>query len=161
LPVTGKSHMAANAFIGLAAGLGPFSLGGVVVAARLPDQLEILTPWAAHRTITHYAFVWGVLSVGFAAVPSYLWCPGCPSWVSEAVFGVAFGGFLHVLMDMFSKSGIPVWPGNVLAGKLYRTGSASEYLFLGAVCLICALVVAWSRPEFFSELEPVLQKLKN
>jgi membrane-bound metal-dependent hydrolase YbcI (DUF457 family) len=153
--------MAANAFIGLAAGLSPASLGGVVVAARLPDQLEIFTPWAAHRTVTHYAFVWGALSLGLAIVPSQFWCPGCPSWVSEMAFGVVFGGFLHILMDMFSKSGIPVWPGNILAGKIYRTGGVSEYLFLGGVGLVCVLLVAWRQPGFFAELTPVLRGLKN
>lgn len=157
----GKSHMAANAFIGLAAGLDPAALGGVVVAARLPDQLELFMPWVKHRTVTHYAFIWGIGSLLLAIVPSGLWCPGCAPWASGLAFGVVFGGFLHVLMDMFSKSGIPVWPGNVLAGRAYRTGKASEYIFLGAVCLLCAGGVWLRNPEFFAGAGGFLSKLTD
>lgn len=160
-PVTGKSHMAANAFIGLAAGLGPISLGGVVVAARLPDQLEIFMPWVKHRTVTHYAFIWGFFSLALVLVPVSLWCPGCSPWGSDLAFGVAFGGFLHVFMDMFSKSGIPVWPGNILAAKVYRTGETSEYLFLGGVCLACAGAVWVRDPEFFKGAGDILSKFLN
>lgn len=151
--------MAANAFIGLAAGLDPGALGGAVVAARLPDQLELFMPWVKHRTVTHYAFVWGIGSLLLAVVPASLWCPGCPLWGSGIAFGVFFGGFLHVLMDMFSKSGIPVWPGNILAGKAYRTGAASEYLFLGAVCFVCACAVGVRNPEFYTGALAFLSKL--
>jgi membrane-bound metal-dependent hydrolase YbcI (DUF457 family) len=157
--VTGKSHMAANAFIGLALGLDPGALGGAVVAARLPDQLEFFMPWVKHRTVTHYAFIWGLGALILAAVPAAIWCPGCPPWGGGVAFGVVFGGFLHVLMDMFSKSGIPVWPGNILAAKAYRTGAGSEYLFLGAVCLLCSVAVWFRNPEFFAEAHDFLSKL--
>lgn len=153
--------MAANAFIGLAAGLDPAALGGAVVAARLPDQLELFMPWVKHRTVTHYAFIWGLLAMLLAVVPAGLWCPGCPPWGGGLAFGVVFGGFLHVLMDMFSKSGIPVWPGNVLAGRVYRTGAVSEYLFLGAVCLICSVGIGLKNPEIFEQAAGFLSKLKG
>ncbi len=152
--------MAANAFIGLAAGLGPVSLAGAVMAARLPDQLEFFMPWVKHRTVTHYAFVWGVGALLLAVVPSSLWCPGCPPWGGELAFGVLFGGFLHILMDMFSKSGIPVWPDNILAGKVYRTGDASEYLFLGGVCLASLAVLLVREPELASAGWSLLSKFR-
>lgn len=122
------------------------------MAAKLPDQMESYLPFVKHRGATHIMFVWAALSLVLLAS---IWFPLLPLLGVGAVgmqvhwflFGVAFGGFLHILADFCSISGVPIFPGGKSHGmKWYRTGGASEYVGLAALIFICAVVYCFRDP---------------
>lgn len=147
--MTGKSHLAANGVICLALTTDPVIAAATVVCARLPDQAEKFLPGVKHRTLTHHLYFWAGLTCFFFLVPFDNLMTGMDPSLVKVFFGIFAGGFLHVVMDMFSKSGVPLYPGKVWGARVYTTGSYSEYLFLGVVILACLGVFLFRNPSYF------------
>ncbi len=134
--------------VGLAAALGlPLpALAGVAAGSVLPDALDqgmaraLVFRQAAfnriHRGVTHWFGWWlglmlpvllALLSQGAAAFDL--------PYETLFLFGLGFGGFAHVMLDMCTMSGVPVAPWSRkrrIALKLCSTGGLREYLFLAA-----------------------------
>lgn len=145
--MTGKSHLAANGAICFALLADPVMGSAAILSSKVPDQAEKFMPWVRHRTVTHHLYFWGAMAALFYFVPLTGIFPGAdPRWGSF-LCGIFLGGFLHVVMDMFSKSGVPIVPGKTWGARFYTTGRYSEYLFLGAVLLICSGAFAVRHPE--------------
>lgn len=156
--MTGKSHMAANGFIVLAATVDPTLITTAVLAARIPDQMEKLLPWVRHRTATHIFAGWVMGAVG----AFFAWRHGggfVSPVVSEVIFGLFLGGALHVLMDMFSMSGVPIVPRYVYGFRFYKTGGGSEYLFLSGVLVVCIFVLFLKEPWIGREIVDLIAGL--
>ncbi len=149
-------------------GLGGVALSGVAFGAILPDMLDMgfsrMTPnpqrtfQAIHRGITHW-FGWYVAMLIFIAL-----CGNYPRSMGAYymnlkllyfVGGVGFGGLFHVLLDMCTPSGVPIFPFNKqkrVSFKLFSTGSVQEYVFLA---LTLALFAALGDGDFSEVIRKV------
>lgn len=123
----------------------PFSLA-VSAFSHLPDMVEFgpgKLIFRKHRGASHNVFLWiavMILSLPFsqlqliqqtaAALGHYGFQPW---WVIAPGLGALF----HLAEDAMSVGGITIWRGRKFAGKLYRTGTASEFaVTLGFVALM-------------------------
>jgi hypothetical protein len=149
--MTGKSHLAANGAVCLAVGADPVFIAGAVICAKLPDQAEFFMPWVKHRTVTHHLYFWLGATAFFLFFPVSDAVSGVDPAVGMLLAGGFFGGLWHVTMDMFSKSGIPLYPGKVWGARVYTTGKYSEYLFLGVFILICGVALMIRNPQQIAE----------
>ena len=147
--MTGKSHVAAAAVLSWVAFQNPFICAAAICAAKLPDQMESFIPGVKHRGPTHVLIFWFFAA---AVLGSGLFIPGVPALslggmdveFHSILFGIALGGLLHVCLDYLSVSGIPVFPGKSrphAAARWYKTGHFSEYLVLGLIILLSAVVL--------------------
>ena len=113
----------------------PFSLA-VAAFSHLPDLVEYgpgKLIFHRHRGASHNVLLW--LAVMLLALP-FTHLP-LVQQTAEAIGHYGFqpwwviapglGALCHLAEDAMSVSGITVWNGRKLAGKLYRTGTASEY----------------------------------
>lgn len=159
--MTWTNHYAATGALALAL-TGRVDVAAAAVAtAALPDQLEAFLPLGKHRGATHWLVLWLALLV---AVPLYFphdcarlmlspgWhplgiTPLLTHWrLGTAVFGLALGPFLHVLLDGCSKEGVPVVPFSraKLQLCLYRTRNrrwpwdVTEWAFVAFLLAACA-----------------------
>jgi len=139
--------MAANGAICLTFTTDPVILTTAVLCARLPDQAEMFLPGVRHRTLTHHLYFWGGLTLFLFLAPRLNLLPGVDPVVVKVLLGLFAGGLLHVAMDMFSKSGIPLYPGKVWGARVYTTGSYSEYLFLALILVFCGLGFVFANPS--------------
>lgn len=161
LPMTWKSHCVATGALALALTCRLDVTLAAMATATLPDQLEVALPLGRHRGASHWVLLWLVVIV---AAPAYLhhelarwsvawpwhpmahWC-GVRFVLGMAVFGLALGPLLHVLLDGCSSSGVPVAPFSRTRLKLslYKTRhrrapwDLSEPVFLLVVLVVCAL----------------------
>ncbi len=116
----------------------PFVLGAML-GARAPDWLE-LAEFSAffsrrisvipHRTLTHWPWLWILaLVVVVNLLPAYTEYPGRE--VIWGLLGFVSTGFLHILLDMMTPTGIPLGInpfGKRTAIAHVRTGSPAEIL---------------------------------
>lgn len=87
-----------------------------------------------HRGSSHWIGWWFPLFLVFLSLP-------LPALARDAASGFAFGALSHVMLDMLTPQGVPVWPFSrqgKLAVPLCSTGKAGEYVFL-LVMLVCGL----------------------
>ncbi len=146
--MTGKSHIAANGVILFSLSADPVLAASSIICARLPDQAERFMPWVRHRTLTHHLYFWASMTAFSAFFPWGNIFAQAEPWVFSGITGVFLGGTLHVLMDMFSKSGVPLFPGKVWGARVYTTGSYSEYLFLAGLMLVCGAIFLVKNPSY-------------
>lgn len=146
--MTGKSHLAANGAICLAAGADPVVATIAILCARVPDQAEAFLPGVKHRTLTHHLYFWAGMCAFFFLFPTQVFLPGVDAAFGKVLLGFFLGGMLHVVMDMFSKSGVPIYPGRVWGARIYTTGSYSEYLFLSFLLLSCGGIFFALNPSY-------------
>lgn len=125
-------------------GMPPEGLVGVFLGSILPDVLDQglarllvfrqLAFNCLHRGPTHW-FGWWLAVFGgvFLQLRSFSSGPPIPLFV----LGVGFGALIHVLLDMCTKTGVPIAPWtkkHMMSLGLCATGSLREYAFLAA-CL--------------------------
>ncbi len=60
----------------------------------------------------------------------------------------ATGALFHLVEDAMSKSGIPVWKGKMIVGRLYKTGTVSEFIVVLVIVLLCMFPVLVSHYLF-------------
>jgi len=135
-------------------GLGLAALmGGFLAGARAPDVLEIATfvggeraSVIPHRTLTHWIPLWVL-----ALYAAFLVCTETQAalWLRALVAGFVAAGALHVLMDFFTPTGVPLLlpvPRARVRMPLYHTGKFGEELvvlvFLAAVGISTTLMLA-------------------
>lgn len=156
--MTWKSHTAVTAAITYAITADPVFAAAASVGAVLPDRIEFILPWLKHRGNSHALALWvglvaliaiaNALSVQIGAVLGM----GAQEWnqITYYAFAVAIGGLLHLLEDMCSVSGIPLFPTWFAPGQapttikvpLYKTGTISEFVVAGILLAISAGVIA-------------------
>jgi membrane-bound metal-dependent hydrolase YbcI (DUF457 family) len=166
--MTWKSHCLTNGALAFAmTGRLDVTLAAVATAA-LPDQMERFLPLGRHRGATHWLLFWmlAVVLLPICVEQHFTLWPreflrshggfrhqGEPA-VAMAMFGLALGPLLHVLLDGCSSDGVPLGP--FLRGRMrlgiYRTWSRtkwpwdiSEMLFVVSLLIGCAAVwhVRW------------------
>ena len=161
--MTWKSHCVANGAVALALTCRFDVALAAMATAALPDQLEAAIPWGRHRGASHWLLLWLVVIVAGPAYLHHKTVRGIATWpgwtphamhsvrfaLGTAVFGLALGPLLHVLLDGCSSSGVPVAPFSRTRLKLslYKTRTRtrrapwhlSEPVFLLAVLAVCAL----------------------
>jgi membrane-bound metal-dependent hydrolase YbcI (DUF457 family) len=148
--------MAANGAMILCFSTDPVLAAVTIACARLPDQAEKFLPGVRHRTVTHHLYFWVSMTAFSLLFPWKNTFPEAEPWIFSMLVGIFLGGALHVIMDMFSKSGIPLFPGKVWGAKVYTTGSYSEYLFLGGIILLCGGAFFLRYPQYFEPLRAYL-----
>jgi len=129
-------------------GMPPVALAGVAFGSVLPDVLDQsmartlvfrnLAFNKLHRGVTHWFGWW--LAFFFAGLLQQN--PAASAWF---ITGTAFGGLIHVVLDLFTVGGVPLAPWSrkhMISLKLCKTGSLQEYLFLAAASLLF-LIIAW------------------
>jgi hypothetical protein len=131
----------------------------IVVASFscLPDAIEFGPGKLIfkHRGLSHNPLFWLViLAVSWAS--SYLpIIQMTESFLGEWGFSKMFvlipatGALFHLIEDALSKSGIPIWKGNKVAGNLYKTGTVSELFVVLGIVLICLIPVTISHHFLF------------
>ncbi len=144
------------------------AVAGVALGAILPDMIDMaisrMTPnpqktfKAIHRGFTHWfgwyvalLIFWGLLYV----YPRSMGALHLPLKQVYFLGGVALGGLFHILLDMCTPSGVPLFPFSQqkrFSLKLFSTGSAQEYVFLA---LVLALLAALGVDDFSSILRQV------
>jgi membrane-bound metal-dependent hydrolase YbcI (DUF457 family) len=152
--MTWKSHTAVTAAITYAVTLDPVFAGVASLGAVLPDRIEFILPWLKHRGNSHSLVLWVVL-IGLITLThafSYLFGVDAlaVSQITYYGYAVAIGGVLHILEDMCSVSGVPLFPTflsptqspQTLKIPLYKTGTISEYIVAGALLAVSAGVIA-------------------
>ncbi|WP_457754941.1 metal-dependent hydrolase, partial [Thermovibrio ammonificans] len=136
------------AHVGIAWGLtAPFCPSLAVLAgATAPDWLEFILEASGrrveHRWETHFLAVWGLAVLFFGFLLSAV------HFLVFHLFWFAVGGFLHVVCDALTVSGVPLWWGSrhrytILGGKL-RTGEPTEFVLALAVLAI-SFFLGWCR----------------
>jgi len=118
---------------------------GMILGARGPDRLEIpvfnhrskkrlsLIP---HRTLTHWPVFWLALTITcFYSLTIVQDSFGCA--VMYSAIGFCASGWLHLLMDFMTPSGIPlVIPfGKRTSLNVFKTASMGEWM-----CIFCFVV---------------------
>jgi membrane-bound metal-dependent hydrolase YbcI (DUF457 family) len=139
--MTWKSHTAVTAAIVYTATGNPVLTAAATAGSVLPDRIEFILPWLKHRGNSHTLILWALLTLNLAAVASL---HQNPVWIPLA--GLALGGLLHVLEDMCSVTGVPLWP--LIPGlpkaqvrvPIYKTGTISEFLTTAIILVICAFI---------------------
>ena len=142
--MTWKSHTSVTAAITYAATLNPAFAGLAAMGSVLPDKVEFLCPWLKHRGNSHSLLIWTGLC-------GTMWLTGELEPNLRLLFPIAIGGLCHVLEDMLSASGVPLYPSinpkkksNTLKFPLYKTGQISEYAVASAL-IIAAITTMWLR----------------
>lgn len=76
-----------------------------------------------------------------------------PALAQDALAGLSLGGFCHVLMDMLTPRGVPVFPFSRainMSTPLCATGTRGEYVFLTSMVL-AGIFMLWQRTgDFFT-----------
>lgn len=127
---------------------------GVMAGASAPDWLEMVShvgdrrlSLIPHRTLTHWWPVW----VGAAL---YVWTSHALPWFLEVIaFGFIASAMLHIVMDAFSKSGVPfLLPVRRFGVKLpfYTTGGISEWVWSVVVVSFFVFLLVHSKEFVFS-----------
>lgn len=116
---------------------------GVMLGARAPDWAEI-SRWIddrrysliPHRGPTHWPGTW---FIGLMLSLIYLESP-----LREAVSGFFAAALLHLVMDVMTPTGIPLWHpfDKKRSLKVYRSGSFLAESFLTLICWAGAAVFA-------------------
>lgn len=99
-----------------------------------------------HRGTTHWLGWWLASFCIALALP-------LPAPLFALCIGFALGGVSHVILDMLTPQGVPVWPFSrkcKLSLPLCSTGKPSEYVFLAF--LLIAAAFFWKE-----EIRPVLE----
>jgi membrane-bound metal-dependent hydrolase YbcI (DUF457 family) len=141
--MTWKSHTLVTGAAVLAVTLDPKFAATAVVGSVLPDKIEFILPFLKHRGNSHALAVW----VGLVFLTS-LFVPLHPA--AYYACGVAIGGLCHVLEDMCSVSGIPLFPiawgqrAETLKVPIYKTGQLSELFTTITIVALC-LGIVWVR----------------
>jgi inner membrane protein len=118
-----------GALVGIAAALAgglPDSLEGVVGFGPVGERRSLIP----HRTLTHSPWGWlAVLALGLL-LPALV-TPWGPIAVGKGVAGLAIGALLHLALDLFSPTGIPL--GHPFGARVslgpYRTGRGNRFLY--------------------------------
>ncbi len=118
-------------------------MAGSLMGARAPDILEIPMLTHAgrisvipHRTWTHWWVPWMALSI---LLSTLMQTAHFALWLNAVIVGFVAASLLHLCMDLFSPTGIPlVVPTANYRAHLpgYQTGNASETVFALVVCLV-------------------------
>ncbi|MEI7636058.1 MAG: hypothetical protein WCJ37_02045 [Syntrophus sp. (in: bacteria)] len=131
--------------------------------SHLPDVIEYGPGkyiFRKHRGVSHNPIFWFVilaLSVPFSYLPVIQWAEvflGRWDVFSKWNFSVmcvlipATGALFHLVEDAMSKSGIPVWKGKMIVGRLYKTGTVSEFIVVLVIVLLCMFPVLVSHYLF-------------
>lgn len=134
-----KTHIIFGACVPVLVGDYGGAVAGII-GATSPDWMEHLPRiWGgrrvAHRTKTHVLVYW----LGAVLVTMML------TRLTPAPLWFAVGGLSHVLLDIFTPMGVPLFPNaghrtNVLGGSI-RTGSFAEYGFMAVALLAMLLAV--------------------
>jgi len=147
--MTWKSHTAVTAAATYAITLDPTFAAFATIGSVLPDRIEILAPWLKHRGNSHSLALWTGLCIA-------AWIAGQMEPNIKLIFPVAVGGLAHILEDMLSVSGIPLWPkpnpkktNNIVKFPLYKTGQISEYIVTATLLMICTGAIWLQKPELF------------
>ncbi len=123
----------------------------------LPDAIELGAGRLIfkHRGMSHNPLFWLVIlfaSCFLSFLPVVHMAEaslGRWGFTEMCVLIPAIGAFFHLIEDALSKSGIPLWNGNMIAGGLYKTGTASELMVVLVIVLVCS-VTAVITHHFFS-----------
>jgi inner membrane protein len=117
------------------------ALLGVVtaLAGRLPDTIEGVTGFGSagerrslipHRTISHSPWPWAALIMVGLLLPK-LATPAGLLAVGEVLAGIGAGALVHLILDLFSPTGIPLANpfGRRTSLGPYRSGGRRAYLY--------------------------------
>jgi membrane-bound metal-dependent hydrolase YbcI (DUF457 family) len=123
---------------------------GLTLGASLPDQAEFVFGFGPdgrrysllkHRGLSHMPWPWALLALALLQ----------HGWLAQLIGGLALGALLHLILDAFSPSGIPLLPGRHRsfgyrhnashAAFIYRTGTMDELVLLGPIALAAAATI--------------------
>lgn len=119
--------------------------------SHLPDVIEYGAGkliFRKHRGVSHNPIFWLVilaLSWPCAYLPliqeTEVFLGKWGFFSKMCVLIPASGAFFHLAEDALSKSGIPLWNGKMVAGRLYKTGSRSELIIVLVIVILCLIPV--------------------
>ncbi|MBQ7584785.1 MAG: metal-dependent hydrolase [Desulfovibrionaceae bacterium] len=108
---------------------------GIVKSSSRASQQRVFGK--IHRGFSHW-FGWYLLFfVAAEKLP-------LPLLAEEILWGVGLGGVSHVMLDMLTPKGVPLWPiggGVRMVIPFCKTGSWREYAFLLLMILVVAIIV--------------------
>jgi membrane-bound metal-dependent hydrolase YbcI (DUF457 family) len=123
----------------------------MLIGANAPDYLELpryeKNPYGRdkritiipHRTFTHWPVPW-IAAIYVTIITPMMW------YYQAAALGFLISGLLHLAMDTFSKSGIPILlPFKRYSMKipLYKTGKSSEVVVVIIIMSLFCGVAYW------------------
>jgi membrane-bound metal-dependent hydrolase YbcI (DUF457 family) len=120
---------------------------GIFLAARFPDQIEILPIFVTHRGWSHCWLMWAALIIA----PAFFWPPSVPPELAWFFSGLGIGAIFHIISDVWDRGGIPlIIPGGPsVKFKLYSTGKTPAFLGFGImVALQAAAFFFWEVPFY-------------
>lgn len=176
--MTRKGHKITG--VALAAVFFAMGLPAAAVAAffgsTAPDTLEISyrSPTAyrgyarviPHRTITHWLPLWMVILGLVVSLDKGYLSLGFPyeQWVIQACYGYITGVVMHLVCDMGTPMGIPVWRpfGRRFSLNLYKTGQGELKMIVPVVLVAAGTVyLALAGDPFAVTLASVRDTLSN
>ena len=141
------------------------AMGGVMLGSILPDIIDSgmakfsSNPqknfYKVHRGFTHwYGFYAILLALAYVLIwhPKILYINYMDKTSIYIVAGIAFGGLMHVILDMCTPSGVPLLPFRKnprFSLRLFKTGSWQEYVFLACFMLIFAYINGYNFKPFY------------
>jgi membrane-bound metal-dependent hydrolase YbcI (DUF457 family) len=151
--------LAVGAYMALAIPHGALLGVATALAAQVPDSVEIVVGFGpggerrsllAHRTLSHSPWPWvAVVVFGLLLAPAVT--PWGAVAIGKVVAGVGAGALVHLALDLFSPTGIPVgnpFGARVSAGPfrshggrryLYRTSTREEWPLLAPFVVVLAV----------------------
>jgi len=127
--MTWITHTTFGVITGQILGLNPILAG---IGATAPDWFEDFLGIKEHRGKTHYVIVWYPALILISMI--YL---VKPIEINNYIMSFIYGGATHILLDSLTITGVPlgIKKIRIRIGGLIKTGSASEYIFLGAFAI--------------------------
>jgi membrane-bound metal-dependent hydrolase YbcI (DUF457 family) len=138
--MTWKSHKITSFFLACALGFDLVASFSIALFSIFPDALEKWWPASEHREGSHFWLTYiafGILSYGFLTAFYYIYAVKI---FAIFLFLFAVGSLLHIFEDMFSVSGIPIWPwfsNRKMMIPIYKTKQISEYIVTAIFCVSC------------------------
>lgn len=131
--------LAVGGYVVLAVPHGALLGVATAVAGGLPDVLEGVIGFGPrgerrslipHRTLTHSPWLWLAVLVAGLLLPAAS-TPWGPIAISKGAAGLAAGALVHLVLDLFSPTGIPL--GNPFGRRVslgpYRSARGTRYLY--------------------------------
>ena len=123
----------------LTAIINPLAVPAAIVGGIAPDYLEKMLAVKRHRMETHYAIYWIAATLFSIFVYDFY----------GILFGLAFGGLTHVIVDALNVTGIPFAPwsqqkSTIFGGKV-PFGSPLEYMISFSIFIISCFIIYHTR----------------
>ncbi|WP_285905170.1 metal-dependent hydrolase [Pseudodesulfovibrio pelocollis] len=141
-----RNHTVFAVALGVVANAPIPALAGISFGSLYPDKMDAFLSggserlfFRVHRGFSHWPWTYVVIFMGMLFYPDFM-----RTLYGQFLMGIAAGSALHVLGDMFTPGGCPIYPWSLrkkFGFGWFKTGTVAEYFFTYSFVLLCGLAV--------------------